>query len=75
MANIIKHKLLFINNFNILIFNYKQLITIFKEIDDLIEYNYNKNHNILFHYQLNLNQRRSISLNPELSAVLKHYDL
>ena len=44
MSNIIKNKLLFINNFNILLFNYKQLIIVFKEIDDLIEYNYNKSY-------------------------------
>ena len=42
MSNLIKNKILYISNFNILLFNYKQLILLFKEIEDLIEDNYNK---------------------------------
>jgi hypothetical protein len=42
MSNIIKQKILHISNFNILLFNYKQLIAIFKDIDKLIEDQYYK---------------------------------
>ena len=40
MTNLIKHKILYINNFNILLFNYKQLLKIFEEIQDLIDQSY-----------------------------------
>ena len=40
MSSIIKNKILYINNFNILLFSYKQLLNIFKEIDDLIDFHY-----------------------------------
>jgi len=42
MSNIIKQKIFHINNFNILLFNYKQLIEIFKDIDEFIEIQYEK---------------------------------
>ena len=44
MSSIIKHKILYINNFNIFLFNYKQLLCIFKEIEDLIECCYDTGH-------------------------------
>jgi hypothetical protein len=40
MPSLIKHKILYIHNFNILLFNYNQLLIVFKEIEDLIHYNY-----------------------------------
>lgn len=42
MASIIKQKILHINNFNILLFNYKQLLEIFKNIEEFIEIQYDK---------------------------------
>ena len=42
MSSIIKKKILHINNFNILLFNYKQLIAIFKDIEEFIEIQYDK---------------------------------
>jgi len=42
MSCIIKHKILHINNFNILLFNYKQLIVIFKELEEYIDIQYEK---------------------------------
>ena len=42
MASIIKQKILRINNFNILLFNYKQLLEIFKNIEEFIEIQYDK---------------------------------
>jgi len=42
MSNIIKQQIFHINNFNILLFNYKQLIEIFKDIDEFIEIQYEK---------------------------------
>jgi hypothetical protein len=40
MSSLIKHKILYIHNFNILLFNYNQLLIVFKEIEDLIQLNY-----------------------------------
>jgi len=40
MSSLIKHKILYINNFNILLFSYNQLLIVFKEIENLIHYNY-----------------------------------
>ena len=42
MTSIIKQKILHINNFNILLFNYKQLLEIFKNIEEFIEIQYDK---------------------------------
>ena len=36
MSSLIHNKILYINNFNILLFDYKQLIKIFDDIEDLI---------------------------------------
>jgi len=36
MSSLIHNRILYINNFNILLFNYKQLIKIFDDIEDLI---------------------------------------
>jgi hypothetical protein len=40
MSNLITHKLLHINNFNVLLFSYKQLLLIFNDIERLIEHHY-----------------------------------
>jgi hypothetical protein len=42
MTSIIKQKILHINNFNILLFNYKQLLEIFKNIEEFIEIQFDK---------------------------------
>jgi hypothetical protein len=42
MTSIIKQKILHINNFNILLFNYKQLLEIFKNIEEFIEIQFEK---------------------------------
>jgi hypothetical protein len=42
MSDIIKHKIIHINNFNILLFDYKQLILIFKELEEYIDIQYEK---------------------------------
>jgi hypothetical protein len=42
MTSIIKQRILHINNFNILLFNYKQLLEIFKNIEEFIEIQYDK---------------------------------
>jgi hypothetical protein len=52
MSSILKNKLLHINNFNILLFNYKQLLLIFNELEQLIE-KYYKNREITKHEKLN----------------------
>ena len=40
MSSLIKHKILYINNFNILLFSYNQFIIVFKDIENLLHYNY-----------------------------------
>ena len=40
MLNIIKNKILYINNFNFLSLTYKQLLNVFKDMDDLIDFHY-----------------------------------
>jgi len=40
MSNLIANKLLHINNFNVLLFSYKQLLFIFYDVERLIEHNY-----------------------------------
>jgi hypothetical protein len=70
MSSIIKQKILHINNFNILLFNYKQLISIFKEIEDLIEIEY-ENRNINKYQR---NNYLSIIIDIKFKQCRKHIE-
>jgi hypothetical protein len=70
MSSIIKNKILHINNFNILLLTYKQLLIIFKDIEDLIDSHYMMRN--INKYQKN--QYYNILLDIKFSQCKRHIE-